>query len=44
MGQRHQIYAVLPYKFKQLKEFVWGDKKEEYVDSNIVVLHHFYLD
>lgn len=43
MGQRHQIYAILPYTFKQQKEFNWGEEKPEYVDSNVVALHHQWL-
>lgn len=41
MGQRHQIYAVLPYTFQQLKEEVWKEgAKKEYIESNTVALYH----
>lgn len=39
MGQRHQIYVVLPYTFAQKKSY----HSNEYVQSNIVAIHHQWL-
>ena len=39
MGQRHQIYIKLPYKFEQFKDYEENKK----VKNNVIALHHQWL-